>query len=423
MLRREMTGRYDQLATKIKVNYGSVDIVKQNILLSQKNMQLKVGNAQRSAHLFRMRRVRLKLVLNRKPFEQHLNEKFFYLTKSLTLSDKIKFLHLINDFEKIDLTRHLNLVKSSCYNYTVMPMTRNKIFFCMAVFFKKSFMKITDRKGVELCRRPITPDHYYRQFMASEDHVVALYDNQANTASIIHIYDDQLNLIAARRFSKRLELVSFNRYTCEIICRHLNNKNEYLFIGNLLKSTFLLRLSQKIDGHLSAPADSSAILLGASDQNVFVINLEKKYLKKINRGTAKPTGFYSVDEATLEALRSRNNFKFENNTLQLERSKPPVNMYTRNSLMSASVGNLATTNNPGGADYATSNEINLILKVPATGGDMDSDSSVLLKCYNQDGIVQEENSNDVLDLFKTIDFTSRNDLFYFNSSNKTLYFI
>ena len=85
----------------------------------------------------------------------------YYFKKDFNLQNKIKYLHLHDSFEELQTTA----IDEGCYNYIIIPITREKIFYCMAIFEKKSFMKITNKAGVEMHRTSIKPEYYYRHFM------------------------------------------------------------------------------------------------------------------------------------------------------------------------------------------------------------------------------------------------------------------
>lgn len=85
----------------------------------------------------------------------------YYFKKDFNLQNKIKYLHLHDSFEELVT----DAIDDNCYNYIIMPITREKIFYCMAIFEKKSYMKITDKAGFELHRTRINSEYYYRHFM------------------------------------------------------------------------------------------------------------------------------------------------------------------------------------------------------------------------------------------------------------------
>jgi hypothetical protein len=98
---------------------------------------------------------------NNKKFAEIFSDAFFNINKNFTLAKKIKYMHLYDDFEILSTDE----IPQNCYNFIILPLSREKLFYCMAIFEKRSFMKITNKTGIELHRTNIDVDYYYRQFL------------------------------------------------------------------------------------------------------------------------------------------------------------------------------------------------------------------------------------------------------------------
>lgn len=108
-----------------------------------------------------MQQVLLNFYPNTKHLIEVFKDAFFRYNKSFTVPKKIKYLHLFENFEALSTHE----IPENCYNHIILPLSREKIFYCMAIFEKRSFMKITNRSGRELHRTSINSNLYYRQFL------------------------------------------------------------------------------------------------------------------------------------------------------------------------------------------------------------------------------------------------------------------
>ncbi len=108
-----------------------------------------------------MYQVLLNFYANKKNLTEIFSDAFFQLNKNFSLAKKIKYMHLYTDFEVLKTEE----IPENCYNFIILPINREKIFYCMAIFEKRSFMKITDKVGNELHRTNIDSNLYYRQFL------------------------------------------------------------------------------------------------------------------------------------------------------------------------------------------------------------------------------------------------------------------
>ena len=113
-----------------------------------------------------MYQVLLNFYANNKNLTEIFSEAFFQFNKNFTLAKKIKYMHLYEDFEILNTDE----IPQSCYNFIILPISREKIFYCMAIFEKRSFMKITNKAGNELHRTNIDGNYYYRQFLVHGKH-------------------------------------------------------------------------------------------------------------------------------------------------------------------------------------------------------------------------------------------------------------
>ena len=197
----------------------------------QKNEYLKRKLLRTKRYSFLDQKVSFKFKEFNKKFDDIIIEEYYFnLNRRFCLEKKIKYLHLYNEFECVDTDQ----IPAECYNFIILPLNRNRIFYCCGIFEKKSYMKITNKYGVELHRSPISPSHYYRQFMAYNEHIVGLFDDKSNQVNMIEIYNHYLDQLQRRTFKTRLELWSVSHD--QLILRTGNLINR--FVAFLISSRF-----------------------------------------------------------------------------------------------------------------------------------------------------------------------------------------
>lgn len=162
----------------------------------------------------------------------------------------------------------------------------------MALFGKKSFMKITNAKGVELCRRPIDPVSYYVHFCAYGKFIAGLYEHAKTRTSLVEVYTDELKLVSSRLFDVKLEqLVFINKH--ELVCKTHQSYYQYVFFNFGLEPTFSFRVLNK-----DASGDGEVILLGSTPNELYLYHNEKRFLKVLSRIDGKPVFAVDFDKMT-----------------------------------------------------------------------------------------------------------------------------
>jgi len=107
--------------------------------------------------------------------EEFLTEDFnLRLNPKWNIFEKLKYMDFFSRFQKVDFSSAIE--NNGCYNYIVIPLSKRKFFICMGLFYKRSFLKITNNLGQELRRREIDKSYYYRQFVAFGKRIVGLYE-------------------------------------------------------------------------------------------------------------------------------------------------------------------------------------------------------------------------------------------------------
>jgi hypothetical protein len=244
-----------------------------------------------------------------KTFYDILIESFMYINnRSGTLFKKVKYLKFHNEFEILDVK---NAIVPNCYQHIIIPINRNRIFVCLAIFNKLSFMKITDRFGNDLFARSIDKQFYYREFLVFGKHIAGLFDDSKSDMNIIQIYDDQLRLLSSKIFNYKFkllyltkdELVCMNRPVNYIVNQNnLNQQNQYFFFNLNLDQTFSFRVQPK-------QINDNIILLGANGIEIYLLNLNRKFLKIIDRKSGKTNG--SIDFDSIDLIKSFATIKFD----------------------------------------------------------------------------------------------------------------
>jgi len=131
----------------------------------------------------------------------------------LSLRKKIIYLNLANSFKEcnLNLTEDYSEIKA-------IPFNRNSIFvFLRTPLDKEAFMKILDSNGVEQFNRKVKHAYYYDQFKLFDNKYIftELYDFDLNKY-VLEALDNELNLISQRRFNFMIKICCVNQN--EIIC-------------------------------------------------------------------------------------------------------------------------------------------------------------------------------------------------------------
>jgi hypothetical protein len=172
----------------------------------------------------------------------------------------------------------------------------------MAIFYKKSSMKIIDRQGVELFRRSINPKYYYRQFTAYGNRICGIYDHSNSKMNLIEIYNDRLELLASKLFNHELKIVYLNDF--ELVCKSMHILNLYYFFNFDLEQVYSIRISSSEEQHASSEIDGDDVsLVGSTRSEVFILVKSKKLIKKIDRASAK-----LIYEIRVSNIKNRANF-------------------------------------------------------------------------------------------------------------------
>lgn len=107
--------------------------------------------------------------------DEFLFERYYsMLNPEWNIYAKLKYFKLFSNYQTVNISPAIE--NCDCYNYIVIPISRRKFFICMGLFYKRSFLKITDHLGNELRRREINKSCYYRQFLAYGKFIVGLYE-------------------------------------------------------------------------------------------------------------------------------------------------------------------------------------------------------------------------------------------------------
>lgn len=162
---------------------------------------------------------------NFKSLNEILEEAFYYMTNSLDFLKKIKYSKFISFYEELST----NYLDENCYNYIILPISRYKIFYCCANFYKKSCIKILNRYGLELHRRAISPNFYFSNFVVFGKNIAGIYSDIRTNKTLIEIYNDDLELAASKLFDHKLELVCLNKE--ELVCKSKEKLNLYFFLN------------------------------------------------------------------------------------------------------------------------------------------------------------------------------------------------
>lgn len=162
---------------------------------------------------------------NFKNLNEIIDEIFYYMTNNLDFYKKIKFSKFISFFEELQT----NYLDENCYNYIIIPISRYKIFYCCANFYKKSCIKILNRHGIELHRRAINPNFYFSNFVVFGKNIAGVYSDIRTNKTLIEIYNDDLEIAASKLFDHKLELICLNKE--ELVCKSKEKINLYFFLN------------------------------------------------------------------------------------------------------------------------------------------------------------------------------------------------
>lgn len=213
--RHELEKDFEQYEAKMRPYLYNYSIIKSRILL--KKSELIRSMSQHSKKIY--------FVENFKSLSEILNENFYYTTKNLDFYKKLKYCKLIDFYEELK-TDYLD---ENCYNYIILPISKYKIFYCCANFYKKSCIKILNRHGQELHRRAINPNFYFSDFAAYGQKIAGIYSDIRTDRTLIEIYNDELELQASKLFDHKLILIRLN--SDELVCKSKEKVNLYFFLN------------------------------------------------------------------------------------------------------------------------------------------------------------------------------------------------
>ena len=292
MSREAVQNAHDRLCERIHASFSDT---REN----EAKIYAKKSELLQALELNKLHKRTVKFVETMKSLHEILLDSFFHVNKYDSMQQKIKYLKFYNQFEVVET----NALAENCYNYIILPVSRNKIFYCMGLFNKKSFMKITDRHGRELHRRAISSANYYKQFFVYGNHIAGLYE-QAGSAgtTLIEIYTDELSLVASSVFNAKFDqLLYMNSH--EVVCKSELNYYQYIFFNLSLEPTFSFRVlnrnamsdeasSAQSPAHVTN-GESDVVLLGSNLTELFLYHTKKKFLKVLSRQTGRAV--YSIE--------------------------------------------------------------------------------------------------------------------------------
>jgi hypothetical protein len=354
--------KHAQFETKLGEKLKQIENLTSDIF--QKNDYLKRKLNRTRRYSFLNQQIIFKFKESNKQLEDILIESFYFnLNNQFTLEKKIKYLHLYNQFETIDCT---NSIPPNCYNFMIIPLNRNRIFYCCGVFEKKSFLKITNKYGFELKRCSISPTMYYRTFQAYNDCIVGLFDDVSNESNYILVYDQQTLEIRAssRYFNKSNNNNKFDLWSIldEQIIVRTNDTYEYTVYNFNLELKFTLNLTRFIN---EAGLKNSVFLTGLTRNCIYLF--VSKLIKKIDRKTGTIEGDINFETD----IKSYLNVKMDSNE-------------------------------------------NFLIK---------HNSLNKLTYHNKDGKLLAENQSDLLKYFNFFELTHQNDIFFCDTLKRKIYFI
>ncbi|RNA27917.1 hypothetical protein BpHYR1_023022, partial [Brachionus plicatilis] len=253
----------------------SPSLIKSRILLKKSELTSSINRSIKKLYFME----------NFKSLNEILSENFYYMTKNLNFYKKIKYFEFINFCEELK-ANHLD---EKCYNYIILPISRYKIFYCCANFYKKSCIKIVNRHGLELHRRAINPNFYFSNFVVYGRSIAGIYSDIRTNKTLIEIYNDELELEASKLFDHKLELIYLNSE--ELVCKSKEKLNLYFFLNLKLEQVFSFDVKGKNESIQLHDGDIE--ILGLNYLEIHILVKSKKLLKRIDRKTGKSTG--SID--------------------------------------------------------------------------------------------------------------------------------
>jgi hypothetical protein len=283
---------YAQIAYALDVD---TKVYEKKIVRKKNELKQKLNSPHRGVQ-------QVKFEENTKHLTQILIDSFHAINKFDSIQKKIAYLKFYNEFTIIDTSRPLS--EQQCYNHIVLPLSRNKFFYCMAVFGKKSFMKITDARGNELARRAIKPALYYVQFCVYGNRVCGLYEEtDRRDTSVLEIYTDELKLVASKLFNVKFDRLVFMSRS-EVVCKTAESRNYYPYVFfNLsrLEPTFSFRVLNKIQDNESGGSEKDVIMLGSNTNELYLYHVKKKFLKVLSRLDGKSMCAIDLDKALVNS--------------------------------------------------------------------------------------------------------------------------
>lgn len=350
--------KHTQYENKLAHKFTNIESLSND--LAQKNEYLKRKLNRTKRYSFLNQQIVFKFKECDKDFEDIMIEEYYFnLNRCFTMEKKIKYLHLFTDFEIIQTDQ----IPCNCYNFIIIPLNRNRIFYCCGMFEKKSFMKITNKFGVELHRELIDPTSYYREFMAFDEHIVGLFDDSNNETNMVEIYNQYLKKLSKRSFKTRLELwsVSQNQFILRTIDTY-----EYTVYNFNLELKFTLNLKRIID---ETGLKNSIYLTALNNSQIYLFYSHLLSIKKIDKKTGTILGDIYFDNNL--SIKSFHNVKMDS-------------------------------------------ENNFLIKQNSTNK---------ITYYSDDGKLLAENTSDLIKCFNLLDVTHQNDICYSDNLNRKIYCI
>ena len=347
-----------QYRAKLADKLNNIDNLSNDIFQKNEYLKRKLNRTKRYSFLSQQ------LVFHFKACNKTLNdiileEYFLNMNRKFNMEKKIKYLHLYNEFEIVETDQ----IPANCYNFIILPMSRNRIFYCCGMFEKKSFMKITNKIGNELSRKPIDPNNYYRQFLVYNETVVGLFDDSENQTNKVEVYDQYLNKLASKTLKPRIELWSIAN---DQVVLRTTDSYEYTIYNFNLDLRFTLNLSRIID---ETGIKNSIFLTSLNTTQIYLYYAMLNFVRKID----KKTGTFLSD------------IEFENG----------IEIKSNNSIR-------------------MDTEQNFVIKQNSTNK---------IFCFNRDGKLLAENSFDLLKHFNLFDITRENDICFSDNLKRKVYFI
>ncbi len=201
------------------------------------------------------------------------------LVVNFQLAERLKYLKF---FSTVETVRFGDFIDDNCYTYIMLPLSRERYFFSMGKFNKMSSMKITDRKGQELARRPIHKSYYYREFLAFERHIIGLFDDSITDMNMIQVFNDRMELKASKLFNHKLGLLYMNEF--EVVLKSLASDDTYYFLDFNLNQTYSIHVDfDRSQDFYKSQSKDDVCLIGSTPEDVFILVKSKKTIKILGR--------------------------------------------------------------------------------------------------------------------------------------------